>query len=399
MGWIKKYRISLIIFGLAILYGVLNMINGRFQMRDLQVYYDASMWLFDGESPYGRAFGLSSGYYKYSSTAALLFTPLHVLGWFPGRIFFFLLISGSFAFRIPQFIDWIQEQLKTTIKRDAIAALVVISLIGHFSRELLLGNVNWLLLVWVFSGFILLKSKPVLSGALFALTLIFKPHFVIIIPWLILRREWTSIKSLAVSVPLLLFLPAIGWGWDDNLLFLKEWIGAMQAHNASLAESANTLYGIPAKLTGIEGSSWIVLFLAVVSFLILAWMLRHFREERANSSLTETNRLLEFSALLAIIPNLVHTDTEHFMWTFPMLVMLAIYWLQMKGIGRWVVGVLWALSLIPFAFSTPDIWGSEGARWLEQSGVLGIANIVLIGITLFCVSSLKKQRAGGGLKT
>ncbi|MDG1260514.1 MAG: hypothetical protein P8O05_02040, partial [Flavobacteriales bacterium] len=84
---------------------------------------------------------------------------------------------------------------------------------------------------------------------------------------------------------------------------------------------------------------------------------------------------------------------------FPMLVMLAIYWLQMKGIGRWVVGVLWALSLIPFAFSTPDIWGSEGARWLEQSGVLGIANIVLIGITLFCVSSLKKQRAGGGLKT
>ncbi|MDG1262662.1 MAG: glycosyltransferase family 87 protein, partial [Flavobacteriales bacterium] len=314
MEWIKKYRISLIIFGLAILYGVLNMINGRFQMRDLQVYYDASMWLFDGASPYGRAFGLSSGYYKYSSTAALLFTPLHVLGWFPGRIFFFLLISGSFAFRIPQFIDWIQEQLKTTIKRDAIAALVVISLIGHFSRELLLGNVNWLLLVWVFSGFILLKSKPVLSGALFALTLIFKPHFVIIIPWLILRREWTSIKSLAVSVPLLLFLPAIGWGWDDNLLFLKEWIGAMQAHNASLAESANTLYGIPAKLTGIEGSSWIVLFLAVVSFLILAWMLRHFREERANSSLTETNRLLEFSALLAIIPNLVHTDTEHFMW-------------------------------------------------------------------------------------
>lgn len=391
MEWIKKYRISLIIFGLAILYGVLNMINGRFQMRDLQVYYDASMWLFDGESPYGRAFGLSSGYYKYSSTAALLFTPLHVFGWFPGRIFFFLLISGSFAFRIPQFIDWIQEQLKTSVKRDAVAALVVFSLVGHFSRELLLGNVNWLLLVWVFSGFILLKSKPVLSGALFALTLIFKPHFVIIIPWLILRREWTSIKSLAVCVPLLLFLPAIGWGWDDNLLFLKEWLGAMQAHNASLAESANTLYGIPAKLTGIEGSSWIVLFLAVVSFLILAWMLRHFREERANSSLTSTHRLLEFSALLAIIPNLVHTDTEHFMWTFPMLVMLSVYWLQMKGTVRWVIGILWALSLIPFAFSTPDIWGSEGARWLEQSGVLGIANIVLIGIALFSVSKFKKR--------
>lgn len=391
MEWIKKYRISLIIFGLAILYGVLNMINGRFQMRDLQVYYDASMWLFDGESPYGRAFGLSSGYYKYSSTAALLFTPLHVLGWFPGRVFFFLLISASFAFRIPQFIDWIQEQLKTTIKRDAVAALVVFSLVGHFSRELLLGNVNWLLLVWVFSGFILLRSKPVLSGALFALTLIFKPHFVIIIPWLILRREWTSIKSLAVAVPLLLLLPAIGWGWNDNLLFLKEWIGAMQAHNASLAESANTLYGIPAKLTGIEGSSWIVLFLAVVSFLILAWMLRHFREERANSSLTSTHRLLEFSALLAIIPNLVHTDTEHFMWTFPMLVMLSVYWLQMKGTVRWVVGILWALSLIPFAFSTPDIWGSEGARWLEQSGVLGIANIVLIAISLFSVSKFKKR--------
>ncbi|MFT6411844.1 MAG: hypothetical protein ACJA15_002676, partial [Flavobacteriales bacterium] len=130
-------------------------------MRDLQVYYDAAMWLFDGESPYGKAFGLSSGYYKYSSSAALLFTPLHLLGWFSARVFFFLLISVSFASRIPQLIDWIQEQLQTKVNRNAVALLVVLSLVGHFSRELLLGNVNWLLLIWVFSGFILLKSKPV----------------------------------------------------------------------------------------------------------------------------------------------------------------------------------------------------------------------------------------------
>ncbi|MFT5957483.1 MAG: putative membrane protein YjdF, partial [Flavobacteriales bacterium] len=157
----KKYRISILIFSLAVLFGVLNMINGRFQMRDLQVYYDAAMWLFDGESPYGKAFGLSSGYYKYSSSAALLFTPLHLLGWFSARVFFFLLISVSFASRIPQLIDWIQEQLQTKVNRNAVALLVVLSLVGHFSRELLLGNVNWLLLIWVFSGFILLKSKPV----------------------------------------------------------------------------------------------------------------------------------------------------------------------------------------------------------------------------------------------
>jgi len=378
----KKYRISFLILSLAVLFGALNIINGRFQMRDLQVYYDAAMWLFDGESPYGTAFGLSSGYYKYSPSAALLFTPLHLLGWFPARVFFFLLISVSFASRIPQLIDWIQEQLQTKVNRNAVALLVVLSLVGHFSRELLLGNVNWLLLIWVFSGFIILKSKPVLSGALFALALIFKPHFIIIVPWLILRREWSSIKSMGVGILLLLFIPATGWGWGDNLQFLKEWFAAMQAHNASLAESANTIYGIPAKLTGIDGSSWIVLFLAVVSFLILFWMLRHFRQERGDLRLEPKNRLIEFSALLAIIPNLVHTDTEHFMWTFPMLVMLAIYWLQTNGTEKWVVGLLWMLALIPFAFSTPDIWGGEGARWLEQSGVLGIANIVLIVITL-----------------
>lgn len=392
MLWIKKYRVSILIFSLAVLFGVLNMINGRFQMRDLQVYYDAAMWLLDGESPYGKAFGLSSGFYKYSASAALLFSPLHLLGWFPARIFFFLLISFSFAFRIPQLIDWIQEQLQSNAKRNVVALLVVLSLIGHFSRELLLGNVNWLLLIWVFSGFILLKSKPVLSGALFALALIFKPHFIIIVPWLILRREWTSITSMAVAILLLLFFPAIGWGWSDNLQFLKEWILAMQAHNASLAESANTIYGIPAKLTGIDGSSWIVLFLAVVSFLILFWMLRHFREERGDQRLVAKNRLIEFSALLAIIPNLVHTDTEHFMWTFPMLVMLSVYWLQMKGTEKWVIGILWILALIPFAYSTPDIWGSAGARWLEQSGVLGIANIVLIVITLRVAGKYKLEK-------
>ena len=60
-------------------YLALEWYNGRAQMADFRVYYDAANALLSGKTLYGKAFGVSSGFYKYSPFACIPFIPLALL--------------------------------------------------------------------------------------------------------------------------------------------------------------------------------------------------------------------------------------------------------------------------------------------------------------------------------
>ena len=64
-----------------VLYLVLLFINQRFQLSDFNVYYGAADALMNGEQVYGKSFGLSSGFYKYSPEALVPFLPFAFLMW------------------------------------------------------------------------------------------------------------------------------------------------------------------------------------------------------------------------------------------------------------------------------------------------------------------------------
>lgn len=369
-------------------------------MRDLQVYYDAAGMLLKGESPYGQAFGLSSGFYKYSASAAVLFMPFHAIGWLATRIVFFVIISGSVAWFLPDLTNRFLRALQFDgTKWKSVVLFTALALGGHISRELLLGNVNWLLFLLVFSGFFLLRKSAGMAGLLLALALVFKPHFAVIVPWLVLRKEWKALLSLGAGIVVFLFLPSLGWGVDRNSALFTEWMQAMQAHNTSLAESPNTFYGMFYKLTGVNASWVVLLFLAVAAGAIFFWMLRHFKAEAhlraattpVHPALLRRNRLLEYATLLALVPNLVHTDTEHFMWTFPLLVTLAGAWFRLTG-EKVLIAVLTLIALIPYTLNTPDLWGQQAAEFFDKGGVLGLSNVLLIALALYSHHRVMQER-------
>jgi hypothetical protein len=367
---------------IILLYGVLNFINGRFDLFDFQVYYDACGKLLDGESPYHQSFGLSSGFYKYSPFAAWLFAPFHLFGWMGARILFFLFITAAISFGLPWLIRKTSEFVApANVYAVGVLVALAVTLGGHFSRELLLGNVNWLLFLAVFAAFTLLEKKPLIAGLLIGAVLLFKPHFIVIVPWLALRKEFRVLAYTALVMLVLLLVPApfSGWGW--NLELISEWLGAMQAHNTSLVASPNTIY---APFGGFVSDTIVVLgLLGMIGLAVLAMMLNHFKKEKSNADLKPANRFLEFSVILALIPNLVHTDTEHFMWTAPLIALAAIYWFQSKGLEKALVGIVWLLCLIPYTLATPDVWGKDMASWLQESGVLGLSNLVFIGLGIY----------------
>ena len=121
-------------------------INGRFHQWDFQVYYSAAAdWLSGGEV-YGKSYGLSSGFYKYSLTALIPFVPFTFLSYFWASSFYYF----GLLFLVIKFIRKWSKWLRNKESYWSYIAVFWITLIffgDHLERELFLGNINFLLLV------------------------------------------------------------------------------------------------------------------------------------------------------------------------------------------------------------------------------------------------------------
>ncbi|MFM7726427.1 MAG: hypothetical protein ACKO7B_06980, partial [Flavobacteriales bacterium] len=103
-----------------------------------------------------------------------------------------------------------------------------------------------------------------------------------------------------------------------------------------------------------------------------------FRNDTANKLRWSNEiRFTEFFLLVGLVPNLVHTDTEHFMWVWPMLALAIQQALNIDSPRRNVQIALLMIAFIPFAINTPDIVG-ERVRLLFDEGGLGIANLIIL---------------------
>lgn len=370
----KRFAIGVVILCLG--YYVLECFNGRAQMADFRVYYDAANALLHGDLLYGKAFGVSSGFYKYSPFACIPFIPLALLPFGLASFFYYLLITAA--------IIWFSQRVSKVIlgaETKAFIALPILTglfLIDHLERELHLGNINLLLLIALFECYILLKSdRNVKGGALYGLVLLFKPHFLLLLPYLIWKKRLTSVLACFSAVGLGLLLPSAALGWQQNIQLLNQWGDAMSDHNLALQLSPNTIYGIINKvfLHGNAGA-WLVLScLAVVGSCIAYLILRN--DRLAGKAWSAEVRFTEYFLLIALVPNLVHTDTEHFMWVWPILALAIFDVIKTNTPWQKTRITLLALAFIPFALNSPDIVGSK-IRLLFDEGGLGLANVMIL---------------------
>jgi hypothetical protein len=100
-------------------------------------------------------------------------------------------------------------------------------------------------------------------------------------------------------------------------------------------------------------------------------------------------RFIEFFILVALIPNLVHTDTEHFMWTWPLIAFIIIELFKKKNTlfnseGLAVI-VLFTISFIPYCLNSPDLVGKKLRFLFDEGGLLGIANLFIIAAAVLLV--------------
>jgi hypothetical protein len=117
----------------------------------------------------------------------------------------------------------------------------------------------------------------------------------------------------------------------------------------------------------------------VVVITILVLLIRRLNKKADH----QLNMFVEFFTIIAFIPHLVNTDTEQFMWTWPLLTAMFLLLQQTSKEKRSTYIGLLSIAFIPLVLNSPDIVGRKLMLLFDEGGLLGLANLVLIGITLF----------------
>lgn len=371
----------------------MQIINKRFWMHDFEVYYKATQAFMNGEQVYGLAFGLDSGFYKYSPFALFLFLPLSLLPFGVAKVIFFLLIAGATITTL-LFSAWLlKAHVGSSFEySNGILFLLLAIISSQVFRELHLGNINMLLLLLMLTMLqLILSGKDIEAGLLFSLILFIKPHFIILIPLLFMRKYY---KCLWITSSGLLFgvlLTTMVSGIEGSIYLHKQWLLTMQIHNQSLLQAPDTVYSWLYRTVfhffAPETSMFAKLFPLMILILIaavFAWfVLANMRSESKtlNSGTQNQSFVIEFVLLVALVPNLVLTDSEHFLLSIPVILLLLGLLKQNKQ-PYWFSG-LTIIGILLYAMNIHDLVGASISIWLNQNGILGLGNLMLIALAIY----------------
>jgi drug/metabolite transporter superfamily protein YnfA len=390
--WVRQNKLYLrfVLPALALCLGyyVLEQVNKRNEFADFRVYYDAAKALRNDTPMYHIAFGVSSGFYKYSPIAAVPFIPLTYLPFQVAAGIYYTMVSLAFVLFFMYFARLLECFGQHNSTGKGLLVLLFLTIVfgaDHAERELHLGNVNlFLMLVAAVVLEKLLIGQKRQAGLLLGIVLLFKPHFLILLPYAVVKKQWQFLAAtfLVLVLGFLVLAPFVGW--EKNLWLYTDWFQAMGAHNVKLERSPNTIYGLVNN--GLNNGQWkwplLVFILAAVAGGFWIWL-------RSNNKKNSSNAIdgVEFSVLLALIPTLSHTDTEHFMFSIP-CVMYVFYMLINKNVSRhkWSILALMGMAFIPFCLNSPEIVGRKLQHFFDEGGGLGLANLLIISAAILVKS-------------
>lgn len=339
-----------------------ELINGRFSMPDLEVYYETADKLIHGEEIYGEHVeSLGPHYiYKYSPPAALIFAPLVALGFPVSRFIYWgilVFIFGSILYNI-KVIFLGKEAMNSRITGSLILATLIVG--THFFRELHLGQVNLLLLgIYVFALRCFLTKKYAGMGVLLAFSIFIKPFALIFIPFLLLTRTYKGLLYLMGFIIVFFLSPLLFYHSIDAFTGLyASWLNelAVELGNKQtlLAEGNHTIFSVLARhslLRLIEMSDttrylYQLIILCGIGFLITWTYLRR-------QVVDAPARI--FIILIAIIPLLAFTSYNAFIFSLPLITYLMF---KFRELGI-VYKIVFVISCLCIGISIHDLIGKD----------------------------------------
>jgi hypothetical protein len=128
--------------------------------------------------------------------------------------------------------------------------------------------------------------------------------------------------------------------------------------------------------------------------MILFFVLRNLQIERTknnDSDIVKDNFIFEFIILISIIPIITITDSEHFLLSIPLIMYILFNFSLLYPYGKkFYIGLLIVVFLL-YGGNWHDLIGHNMSSLIDNYGVLGYANILLIVIALMI--KIKKEKS------
>lgn len=359
-------------------------VNHRLSLNDFRVYYEATNAMLANGQVYGIAWGLDSGYFKYSPFILLLFSPFALLPFSLSGIIYsvIIIIALIISFLIIRSIAsgyFFGKQ----IKYENLALIIgLITISNHIYRELHLGNTNILLLLLVLISLkLVLKGKDFWGGFLFSFALLLKPYLLLLVIVPFFHKKWKMFPGILSMLALQAVIMVIVWGGAKTYAFHTEWISTMFTHIKG-SNSNNIAFFLEAFLGPVHSaiSSYLII---IISGLLLSVFIIYNSVLNLGKPLTDIqlrkNYSIEWLLVFAALPNIVNTDTEHFMSALPLIIFLLYYLLQNRN---YYLTVLVFIAFILYGTNSNDLVGDTIGNFYDRIGAIGIGNILIILISI-----------------
>jgi len=381
-------RFTLVLGAVMLLLFVIEHINGRFWLNDFRVYYGAGESLLNGDTLYGVAHGLGTGVYKYAPLLAAFYALFALLPYSVAASIQYILIALAFLDGSRRIDRLVRERLLDGRSANYWPLFLTgLVCVVHLHRELHLGNINMLLL-WLLVVALenVLTGRVTCGGILLGAAILAKPHFVVLLPLLLLRTKFLIAGIALATIVIGILLPSLFLGFSGNMEVHRAWLGAMAEHNSTLIytsgddyRSVNTMYSFlhRSTLKYFAGASAMeaCALLGVVAAAFGAFVLWS-KQRNTDASRSFT---FEFLVLVALVPSITLTDTEHFLLAMPLIAFLMQHLLP-KSCPRWLPWVAVPL-LFAFGGNWEDALGPVSKSMIHH-GMLGIGSFLLL---LLCV--------------
>ncbi|MGA3013616.1 MAG: glycosyltransferase 87 family protein [Bacteroidales bacterium] len=375
---------------------ILNNVNHRFWLTDFNVYYAAAKNLTNGSAVYLQAFGDGSGYYKYSPVILCFFMPYLALNYYVASVIHFTILSAAFFYAFVLIYRMLTRYFfQEPVKRAGqLLSIAFTGMVIHLVRELYLGNINILLLCLCLVALRhYLKGKTVSGSILFGIVLLTKPFYLLLILPLLFRKRIKAIAVIALTILVGLLLPFALFGIDRTLSLYSGWMKIMEVHTA-VFPGKNTLeylvgyYFIP-------DLPWytdmIIIFVVAVIFSVFNWFNLKLEKSRTLPGKSgDQDFIFEWWILLALIPNLVKTDSEHFLSTAPLLAFLVFFIALRKK--YWLIPVM-VILIFFYGANSKDLLGSTLSERLFSMGLFGLSNLILVILSFVSFLDFRTKQA------
>jgi hypothetical protein len=372
---------------LFLLMFIMEKINGRFWLNDFKVFYSAADALINNKKVYGIPFGLETGFYKYSPFTLLIFAPFTFFDYEVAAIIYFFLYSACIISCLLLITKIISGYFFDYKYSSWLIYIVLIFSFNHIVRELHLGNTNMLLLFLLsLSLKYSLEEKYISAGLLLALVVLTKPYFLICLLPLILFKKFKTITYCLLSIVGCIFISIFYSGFTDGLNLYTDWISAMKEHSNYLTsfQTIFALLKIYSSITLNSGYGILTLGLFGILLFIYFYWLNALNVRFGFNDIEDKNLLLVvyYYLLIALVPSILITDIEHFLFTLPLITIIIIW--SFKEI-KILPLILLAIIFFLYGGNTSELWGKKMAAVFEDNGFLGIGNIIIIITVLFLI--------------